>query len=155
MLERIALATAVAAAIAASPALARDDDFESFGWALASRVSTVATSTDDLSQLDEWTSEGERVLFVRFGSELYLIHDPATLDRVDRLVKPIRELGEKAREIIEMRGTELSGKLGKREWKERLRPYKEKRRELLLGVSDEIESLAREAVQRGKAERLD
>jgi len=119
-----------------------------------SRVSTVATSTDDLSQLDEWTSEGERVLFVRFGSELYLIHDPATLDRVDRLVKPIRELGEKAREIAGARGTELSGKLGKREWKERLRPYKEKRRELLRGVSDEIESLAREAVRRGQAQRL-
>ena len=79
---------------------------------------------------------------------------PPTLDRVDQLVEPIRKLGEKAREITASRGAHRGDKLGRREWKERLRPLKEKRRELLLRVSGEIESLTRACVERGKVQRL-
>ena len=75
------------------------------------------------------------------------------LDRADQLVEPIRKLGEKAREIVAAKGDRAS-KVGRREWKERLRPYKEQRREMLLGVSDEMESLAQEAIRRGQAARL-
>src|SRR5262249_38481926 len=80
----------------------RDDDFRNaqFGWALVSKGSTIATSTDELSRLEEWTFDGDRVLYARFGEDEYLIHDGATLDRVDQLVAPIRKLGERAREIM-------------------------------------------------------
>jgi uncharacterized coiled-coil DUF342 family protein len=104
-----------------------------------------------LSRLDASTADGERVLFVRFGQAEYLIRDRATLDRADQLVEPVRKLGERAREIVAARGERRSDK---REWKERLRPYKEKRRELLNGVSDEMEALARESIRRGQAARL-
>lgn len=152
MLHRVALFLSLASLIGATSALARDDDSPPFGWALASpKGSTIATSTDELSRLDASTADGERVLFVRFGQAEYLIRDRATLDRADQLVEPVRKLGERAREIVAARGERRSDK---REWKERLRPYKEKRRELLNGVSDEMEALARESIRRGQAARL-
>jgi len=104
--------------------------------------------------LEDWISKGDRVLFVRFGQDQYLIRDRVTLDRADELVEPIQELGEKAREIRAPRGEQRGDKLGRREWKERLRPFKEKRRELLLHVSPKIEALARAAVSRGHVRRL-
>jgi hypothetical protein len=134
-----------------TPVSARDTQF---GWALVSKGSTVATSVDELERLDEWTSDGDHALFARFGDDEYLIRDRATLDRIDQLVEPIRKLGEKAREIVASRGAYRGDKLGRHEWKERLRPFKEKRRELLLRVSGDVEALARECVRRGQAQRL-
>lgn len=151
MLQRAVVIMTLAATLAATSVSAREDGF---GWALASRGSTVATSGDELSRLDEWTSDGDRVLFVRFGEREYLIRDAAALDRADELVEPIRRLGERAREIRAPRGEQRGDKLGRKEWKERLRPFKEKRRELLLEVSPEIEALARDAVRKGKAQSL-
>jgi hypothetical protein len=135
----------------------RDDDFRNtqFGWALVSKGSTIATTTDDLGRLEEWTSDEGRVLYARFGEDEYLIRERATLDRVDELVEPIRRLGEKAREIGASRGAYRTDKVGRREVKEQLRPIKARRRELLLHVSGEIEALARAAVRRGQAQRLD
>ena len=156
MLHRVALVTTLTIMLAVPSVLARDNGFGNtqFGWALVSKGSTVATSVDELNRLNEWTSDGDHVLFARFGHDEYLIRDRVTLDRVDQLVEPIRELGEKAREITASRGVQRGDKLGRREWKERLRPIKEKRRDLLIGVSGEIESLARDAVRRGQAQRL-
>ena len=150
MLHRVAVMMTLAAALTATSVSARDE----FGWVLVSRGSTVATSVDELSRLEDWISKGDRVLFVRFGQDQYLIRDRATLDRADELVEPIQELGEKAREIRAPRGEQRGDKLGRREWKERLRPFKEKRRELLLHVSPKIEALARAAVSRGHVRRL-
>jgi hypothetical protein len=156
MLHRVAVVMTLAAMLSASSAFTRDDDFRNnqFGWALLSKGSTVATSVDELNRLDEWTSDGDRVLFARLGEDEYLIRDRVTLDRADALVEPIRKLGEKAREIRPSHGAHRGDKLGRREWKERLRPFKEKRRELLVQVSGEIEALARDAVRRGQAQRL-
>jgi len=151
MLHRTVVMMTLAAALTATSVSARDDEF---GWALVSKGSTVATSVDVLGRLDDRISNGDRVLFVRFGQDEYLIRDPATLDRADVLVEPIRELGEKAREIRPSRGEQRGDKLGRREWKERLRPFKEKRRELLLRVSPKIEALARAAAARGQVQRL-
>ena len=151
MLNRVAVMMTLAAVLTATSVSARDDEF---GWALVSKGSTVATSTDQLGRLDKWNPNGDRVLFARFGQDEYLIRDRVTLDRADELVEPIRELGEKAREIRTSRGEQHGDKLGRREWKERLRPFKEKRRELLLRVSPKIEELARAAVSRGQAQRL-
>lgn len=148
MLNRVAVMMTLAAVLAATSVSARDDEF---GWVLVSKGSTVATSGDELSRVDEWTSNGDRVLFVRFGQNEYLIRDSATLDRADDLVEEIRRLGEKAREIRAPRGEQRGDK---REWKERLRPFKERRRELLLHVSPKVEALARDAVRRGQAQRL-
>jgi len=150
MLHRVAVMMTLAAALTATSVSARDE----FGWVLVSRGSTVATSVDELSRLEDWISKGDRVLFVRFGQDQYLIRDRVTLDRADELVEPIQELGEKAREIRAPRGEQRGDKLGRREWKERLRPFKEKRRELLLHVSPKIEALARAAVSRGHVRRL-
>ena len=83
-----------------------------------------------------------------------MIRERSTLDRVDRLVEPIRKLGEKAREVAGRRGDHLADKLGRREWKQRLRPFKEKRRELMRRVTGEIEALARDVVRRGRARRV-
>ena len=156
MLDRVAVVMTLAAVVSATSVFARDDDFRNteFGWALLSNGSTVATSTDELTRLDEWTSDEDRVLFARFGEDEYLIRDRVTLDRADELVEPIRMLGEKAREIVASRPAHRGDKLGRREWKERLRPFKEKRRELMLGVSGEIEALARDAIRRGQARRM-
>lgn len=157
MRHRVALVMTLATMLVATSAFARDVGFRmaQFGWVLVSKGSTVATSVDELDRLNEWTSDEDRVLFVRFGDHEYLIRDRFTLDRVDQLVEPIRKLGDKASEIVASRGERQADKLGRREWKERLRPFKEKRRELLLGVSDDIESLARDAIRRGQAQRLD
>ena len=156
MLNRVALVIALAAVPIATSVFARDDapGNTEFRWALVSKGSTVATTADELARADEWISAGDRVLFARFGEDEYLIRDRATLDRADELVEPIRKLGEKVREIRAPRGSYRGDKLGKREWKERLRPFKEQRRELLLHVSPEIEALARDAVRRGQAQRL-
>jgi len=141
--------------VVTSSVFARDDHSRSpFGWAVVSKGSTVATTADELHRLEEWTSDGDRVLYARFDEDEYLIHDRATLDRVDQLVEPIRKLGEQAREIRASQGAHPYDKRGRQEWKERLRPIKEARRALLLGVSDEIEALARDAVRRGQAQRL-
>ena len=157
MLHRVALATILATALVATSVFARDDGLANskFGWAFVSKGSSVATTSDDLDRLDEFTSEGDRALFARLGDDEYLIRDRATLDRVDQLVEPIRRLGEKAREIVGQRGAQRGDKLGRREWKERLRPFKEKRRQLVLRVSGDIEALVRESVRRGHAQRLD
>ncbi|HKQ57835.1 MAG TPA: hypothetical protein VJY35_08190 [Candidatus Eisenbacteria bacterium] len=156
MPNRVAVVMTLAAMLSATSALARDDAFRNtpFRWAVLSEGSTVATTADELNLLDEWTSDGDRVLLARFGEDDYLIRDRVTLDRADELVEPIRRLGEKAREIVASRGAHRGDKLGRREWKARLRPIKEKRRELMLQVSGEIEALAREAVRRGQAQRL-
>ena len=151
MLHRVAVMMILAAALTAASVSARDDEF---GWALVSKGSTVATSTDVLSRIEDAISNGDRVLYVRFGQDEYLIRDRVTLDRADELVEPIRELGEKAREIRASRGEQRGDKLGRREWKERLRPFKEKRRELLLDVSPKIEALARAAISRGQVQHL-
>jgi hypothetical protein len=150
MLHRLAVLMTLAAALAATSVSAREE----FGWVLVSKGPTVATSGDELSRSEEWTSNEDRVLFVRFGQDEYLIRDRVTLDRADELVAPIRELAEKAREIRPPRGEQRGDKLGRREWKERLRPIKEKRRELLLQVSPRIEALARAAISKGQAQRL-
>ena len=126
----------------------------SFGWALANKGSMAATSTDDLSRLEPRTSDSDRVLYARFGEDEYLIRDPATLDRADSLIAPIRQLGESARQIRPLNDADLADKRHRREWKERLRPFKEKRAQLLLRVSPQIEALARDAVAKGKAQRL-
>jgi hypothetical protein len=152
MLCRVAFVIATSVLVATS-AFARDRSTP-FGWVLVSKGSTVATSTDELNRLDRWPFDSDRVLFARFGEDEYLIRDRVTLDRADEWVEPIRKLGEKAREIRASRSENRGDKLGRREWKERLRPYKEKRRELLLQVSGEIEALARDAVRRGQAQRL-
>ena len=154
MPNRVAPLLALAAMLAAVSAFAQDDEIANaqFRWAVASKGSTIATSADELNWLDEHTSEGDRVLLARFGETAYLIRDPATLDRVDKLVEPIRKLGQKARAIVEQQ--HRTDKLGKREWKERLRPIKEERRTLMRGVSGEIEALAREAIARGQAQRF-
>lgn len=156
MFCRVAVVVATAVLVATS-AFAREGEFRStpFGWVLVSKGSTVATSTDELSRLDQRTSDSDRVLYARFGEDEYLIRDSATLDRADDLVEEIRRLGEKAQEIRAASGAHRGDKLGRREWKERLRPFKEKRRELLLRVSPKIEALARDAVRRGQAQRLD
>ena len=150
---RLAVLLTLAVVLIATPAFARADDSENpwFGWALVSKGSTVATSVVELNRLNEWTSDEDRVLFARFGEDEYVIRDRMTLDRADDLLAPIRELGEKARQIAAYRG---ANRRDKREWKERLRPFKQKRRELLLQVSGEIESLARDAIRRGQAQRL-
>jgi len=96
----------------------------------------------------------DHVLFARFGEDEYLIRDPTTLDRVDQLVKPIRTLGEQAREITASHGAARGDKLGRRELKDELRPIKARRRQLVLHVSGKIEALARAAVRRGRAQRL-
>ena len=150
MLYRVAVVVATAFLVATS-ALAGST---SFGWALASKGCTAATSTDELSRLEQRTSDSDRILYARFGEDEYLIRDPATLDRADSLIEPIRQLGESAREIRPVNGADPTDKQTRQEWKERLRPFKEKRRELLLRVSPRIEALARDAVARGKAQRL-
>ena len=150
MLHRVGVMMTLAAALTVTFVSARDE----FGWVLVSKGSTVATSVDELSRLEEWISNGDHVLFVRFGQKQYRIRDRVTLDRADELVEPIQELAEKAREIRASRGEQRGDKRGRREWKERLRPFKEKRRELLLHVSPRIEALARAAVSRGQAQRL-
>lgn len=152
MLCRVAVVVATAVLVATS-AFARDWSTP-FGWALVSKGSTVATSTDELSRLGQRNSDSDRVLYARFGEDEYLIRDPATLDRADDLVEEVRRLGEKAQEIRASSGAHRSDKLGRREWKERLRPFKEKRRELLLRVSPRIEELAKDAIRRGQAQRL-
>jgi hypothetical protein len=156
MLHLVAPLMTLTAMMVATSVVGRDDDFRNtpFGWALVSQGSTIATSTDELSRLQEWTSDDDRVLFARFGEDEYLIRERVTLDRVDQLVEPIRKLGEKAREIVASRGAHRSDKLGRREVKEQLRPIKARRRQLLLHVSGEIEALARAAVRRGQAQRL-
>ncbi len=152
---RIASLFILTATLVAPAVFARaHDDADRFGWVFVSIGPTIATSTDELIRFDRWISQGDRALLARFGEDEYLIRDKATLDRVDELVDPIRRLGEKAREIAPPQGASRGDKFGRREWKERLRPYKEKRRELLLGISDDIESLARAAVRRGQAQRL-
>ena len=150
MLHRVPVMMTLAAALTATSVSARDE----FGWVLVSKGSTVATSVDELSRLEDWISNGDRVLVVRFGQDQYLIRDRVTLDRADELVEPIQELAEKAREIRASRGEQRGDKRGRREWKERLRPFKEKRREHLLHVSPKIEALARAAVSRGQVQRL-
>jgi len=107
-----------------------------------------------LNQLDERAAGADRMLLARFGADEYLIRDSLALDQVERLVEPIRRLSEKARDIIASRGARPSDKLGRHEWKARLRPYKERRRELMLEVSGPIEALARDAVRRGQAQPL-
>ena len=160
MRKRDALVMILAAMLFASFSFARDDDSDDrdrtleFGWALVSNGSTIATSLDEWNRLDEWITADDRVLFARFREDKYLIRDRSTLDRVDELVEPIRRLGEKARELVATRSTHHADKLGRREWKERLRPLKEKRRELLRRVSGKIEALARDAVRQGRAQRL-
>ena len=160
MRKHLALVMILPAVLFASSAFARVHDshgrdrIHEFGWALVSNGSTIATSLDEWNRLDEWIANDERVLFARFGDDEYLIRDRSTLDRVDHLVEPIRRLGEKAREVAADRSAYRSDKLGRREWKERLRPLKEKRRELLRRVSGEIEALARNAVRQGRAQRL-
>jgi len=155
MLDHAALVLTLAATVAGT-SFAGDESFRNtrFGWALVSRGSTIATSTDELDRLHAWTSDGDRVLLARFGEDEYLIRDRVTLDRVDRLVEPVRALGEKARAILAARGAGRSDKLDRREWKERLRPLKEERRKLLHQISGEIETLARDAVRRGGAQRV-
>ena len=158
MRKRDALVMILAAMLFAPSSFARDshdwDGTPEFGWALVSNGSTIATSLDEWNRLDEWIAADDRVLFARFGEDEYLIRDRSTLDRVDQLVEPIRRLGERAREIAAPRSAHHADKLGRREWKERLRPLKEKRRELLRRVSGEIEALARDAVRQGHAQRL-
>jgi hypothetical protein len=154
---RVVPVMSLALMLVASSAFARDRVVTnaSFGWALVSKGSSIATSTDELNRLlNERTSERDRVLYARFGEDEYLVRDRVTLDRIDQLVAPVRELSEKAREIVPPHGGR-SDKVDRREWKERLRPFKEKRRELLLGMSGEIEALARAAVRRGQAQYLD
>ena len=156
MLKRVTLVM-LAAMLCASSAFARDDDSpgrDPFGWAFVSNGTTIKTSLDEWNHLDEWFGPDDRLMFARFGDKEYLIQDQSTLDRVDELVEPIRRLGEKAREIAERRGAHLANKLGKREWKERLRPFKEQRRELIRRVSGKIEALARDAVRQGRARRV-
>ena len=160
MRKPAALVMALAAMLFASSSFARDDDshdrdpISEFGWALVSNGSTMASSLDEWNRLDERIANGERVLFARLGEDEYLIRDRSTLDRVDQLVEPIRRLGEKAREIAATRTAPRADKLGRREWKERLRPLKEERHELMRRVSVDIERLARDAVRRGRAQRL-
>jgi len=156
MLHLVAPVMTLTAMLVATSVVGRDDDFGNtpFGWALVSQGSTIATSTDELSRLQEWTSDEDRALFARFGEDEYLIRERVTLDRADQLVEPIRKLGEKAREIVASRGAHRSDKPGRREVKEQLRPIKARRRQLLLHVSGEIEALARAAVRRGQAQRL-
>lgn len=158
MRKRDALVMILSAMLVASSSFARDsydrDRTPEFGWALVSNGPTIATSQDELNRVDEWVAADDRVLFARFGEGEYLIRDRSTLDRVDQLVEPIRKLGEEARAITATRSTHRADKLGRREWKERLRPLKEKRRELLRRVSGEIEALARDAIRQGRAQRL-
>jgi len=160
MRKRVTLVMILAVMLFASLAFARDDDSHGrdrtpeFGWALVSNGSTIATTLDDWNRLDEWIVDDDRVLFARFGKVEYLIRDRSTLDRVDQLVEPIRKLGEKAREVAATRPAHNGDKLRRRDWKERLRPLKEKRRELLRRVSNEIEALARNALGQGRAQRL-
>lgn len=155
MLYRVVVVVATTLLVATS-AFARQGDSgdTSFGWALANKGSMAATSTDELNRLEPRTSDSDRVLYARFGEVEYLIRDPATLDRADSLIEPIRQLGESARQIRPLNGGDLSDKRNRREWKERLRPFKEKRAQLLLRVSPQIEALARDAIAKGKAQRL-
>jgi len=156
MLDRIACSMTLATILVASSWVAPDDDFRNapFGWVSVSKGSTIATSGDELDRLNERAPDQDRVLFAHFGEDEYLIRERATLDRVDQLLEPVRRLGEKAREIGALRGTNRSDKLHRRAWKARLRPLKEERRQLLLDVSGQIEALARDAVRRGQAQRL-
>ena len=157
MRNRVALTMVVAVLLVAPAVFARDDAARDsdrtpeFGWVLVSNGSTIMTSLDEWNRLDELNLGDERVLFVRFGKDQYLIRDLHTLDRVDELVEPIRKLGQQVREMIPTRN---GSRADKREWKERLRPLKEKRRDHLRRVSPDIEDLAREAVRRGQAERV-
>ena len=156
MLDRVACSMTLATLLVATSWVSPGDDSSnaSFGWVSVSRGSTVATSGDELDRLNEQAPDQDRVLFAHIGEDEYLIRDRATLDRVDQLLEPIRKLGEKAREIAASRGTDRSDKLHRRAWKARLRPFKEERRELLLGVSGQIEALARDAIRRGQALHL-
>ncbi len=156
MLDRVACSMTLATMLVATSWVAPNDDFRnaSFGWVSVSRGSTVATSGDELDRLNARAPDQDRALFARFGEDAYLVRDQATLDRVDQLLEPIRKLGETAREISAARGANRSDKLHRHAWKARLRPLKEHRRELLLGVSGEIETLARDAIRRGQAQRL-
>jgi len=141
--------------LGATSVVAPSDDYNpQFRWALASKGLTVATSADELTRLNESTSDEDRVLYARIDGHEYLIREAATLDRVDQLVEPIRKLSDKVRQLVPSRGDYAGDKLGRREWKARLRPFKEKRRELLRHVSGDIEALARDAVRRGQAQRL-
>jgi len=53
------VAPVMAVILVTTSVVGRDDDFRSarFGWALVSEGSTIATSTDELSRLEEWTSD--------------------------------------------------------------------------------------------------
>lgn len=160
MRNRVALVMAFAAILFAPFAFAREPDSRDadptseFGWVLVSNGSTIASSSDELNRLDELITDDGRVLFARLGRVEYLIRDRHALDRADELVEPVRKLGERAREVLATRGVHRGDKLGRREWKERLRPLKERRRELLRGVTGAIETLARDAVRQGRAQRV-
>lgn len=70
-------------------------------------------STDDLDEARRAVGKGE-ALWVRQGSARYLIRDPATLQRFDALIAPIRQLGEQQGELGQRQGRlgQQQGKLG-------------------------------------------
>ena len=156
---RLALVVVFASMLVAPFAFAREPDYRvavqtsEFGWVLVSNGATIAATLVEWNRLDELITDDDRVLFARFGGDEFLIRDRHTLDRADELVEPIRKLGEKARAILAARA-HGGDKIGRREWKERLRPLKEKRRELLRDVTGAIEALARDAVRQGRVQRV-
>jgi len=150
----LAVVLVVPGATVRGEAMHDTDRVPEFGWVLVSGGSTIATSTDDLNRWDRLKRDDDRVLFARIGADEYVIRDPHFLDRVEHLVEPIRKLEQQTRELLATRAGARADKLERREWKERLRPLKERRHEYLRRVSGDIEDLAREAVHEGRAERV-
>lgn len=71
MLHLVAPVMTLTVMLVGTSVFGRDDDFRNtqFGWALVSKGSTIATTTDDLGRLEEWTSDEGRVLYARFGED--------------------------------------------------------------------------------------
>lgn len=72
-------------------------------------------STHDLEEARRAVGGQGQALWVRQGSARYLIRDPATLQRFDALIAPVRQLGEQQGELGQRQGRlgQQQGKLGR------------------------------------------
>src|SRR2546426_12094838 len=109
MRPTLAMAVLTLAAIPANASAGRytyglDNDRDYLGWAIVSHDNTSMSGLDDLDSVERLESDfGEEFLYIRLGSDRYVIRDRSLIARAQDAAKPMHEAGRVVGKIARAR----------------------------------------------------
>jgi hypothetical protein len=113
----LTLAPTPASAATHAASAASEDGFHFVLFASGDSSSSINSTTDDFSRAQALRGGRQPLLYFRQRGAAYVIRDPATLDRANKLLEPQRVLGERQGALGEQQGElgRRQGELGRQQ----------------------------------------